>query len=67
VLSGAGVTVVVDSWRPLADAVGLQVRRLAVQDPLEVALVWQRRPLSPAAAAFMAVAEDRGVAPAADS
>jgi DNA-binding transcriptional LysR family regulator len=57
VLSGVGVAVVADSWRPLADAVGLQARRLAVEDQLEVALVWQRHRLSPAAAAFVAMAE----------
>jgi len=60
VLSGVGAAVVADSWRPLADAVGLQVRRLAVDDALDVALVWQRHRLSPAAAAFVAVAEDAG-------
>jgi DNA-binding transcriptional LysR family regulator len=60
VLSGVGAAVVADSWRPLADAVGLQVRRLAVEDELDVALVWQRHRLSPAAAAFVAVAEDPG-------
>jgi DNA-binding transcriptional LysR family regulator len=42
VLSGVGAAVVADSWRPLADAVGLQVRRLVVEDQLDVALVWQR-------------------------
>ena len=56
VLSGVGVAVVADSWRPLADAVGLQVRRLAVEDRLDVALVWQRHRLGPAPAAFVAVA-----------
>lgn len=56
VLSGVGVAVVADSWRPLADAVGLQVRRLAVEDRLDVALVWQRHRLSPAATAFVDVA-----------
>ena len=59
VLSGVGAAVVADSWRPLADAVGLQVRRVAVEDQLDVALVWQRHRLSPAAAAFVAVAERR--------
>lgn len=57
VLSGVGAAIVADSWRPLADAVGLQVHRLAVDDELDVALVWQRHRLSPAAAAFVAVAE----------
>jgi DNA-binding transcriptional LysR family regulator len=60
VLSGVGAAVVADSWRPLADAVGLQARRLAVDDELDVALVWQRHRLSPAAAAFVAVAEQAG-------
>ena len=63
VLTGVGVAVVADSWRPLADAVGLQVRRLAVADRLDVALVWQRHRLSPAAAAFVAVAERYGSTP----
>ena len=60
VLSGVGAAVLADSWRPLADAVGLQVRRLALEDQLDVALVWQRHRLSPAAAAFVAVAEKIG-------
>lgn len=55
VLSGVGVAVVADSWRPLADAVGLRVRQLAVADALDVGLVWQRHRLSPAAAAFVDV------------
>lgn len=59
VLEGVGVAVVADSWRPLADAVGLRVRRLAVEDQLDVALVWQAHRLSPAAAAFVASAENR--------
>jgi DNA-binding transcriptional LysR family regulator len=63
VLSGVGAAVVADSWRPLADAVGLQARRLAVDDELDVALVWQRHRLSPAAAAFVAVAEQTGKTP----
>lgn len=58
VLSGVGVAVVADSWRPLADAVGLRVRRLAVDDRLDVALVWQRHQLSPAAKTFIALAEE---------
>ena len=66
VLSGVGAAVVADSWRPLADAVGLQVRRLAVEDELDVALVWQRHRLSPAAAAFVALAEESGLTVAAD-
>jgi DNA-binding transcriptional LysR family regulator len=64
VLSGVGAAVVADSWRPLADAVGLRVRRLAVEDELDVALVWQRHRLSPAAAAFVAMAEGAGQATA---
>lgn len=60
VLSGVGVAVVADSWRPLADAVGLRVRRLAVEDTLDVGLVWRRHRLSPAAAAFVAVIEGSG-------
>jgi hypothetical protein len=34
--------------------------RLAVEDKLDVALVWQRHRLSPAAAAFVAEAEGAG-------
>ncbi|MGH3312810.1 MAG: LysR family transcriptional regulator [Streptomyces sp.] len=60
VLSGVGVAVVADSWRPLADAVGLHVRQLAVEDTLDVGLVWQRHHLSPAAAAFVAVIKGAG-------
>ncbi|WP_181787049.1 LysR family transcriptional regulator [Streptomyces phytophilus] len=63
VLGGVGVAVVADSWRPLADAVGLRVRRLAVENTLDVGLVWQRHRLSPAAAAFVSVstgADDPG-------
>ncbi|MEO7626974.1 MAG: hypothetical protein ABIS91_11970 [Nocardioides sp.] len=56
VLSGVEVAMVADSWRPLADAVGLRVRRLAVEDHLDVALVWQRHRFSPAGAAFVATA-----------
>lgn len=55
VLSGVGAAVVADSWGPLAEAVGLRVRRLAVDDALDVGLVWQRHRLSSAAAAFVAV------------
>lgn len=54
VLSGVGVGVTVDSWRPLADAVGLSVRDLDSAEQLHVALVWPRSRLSPAAAAFVA-------------
>ncbi|QPP07939.1 hypothetical protein G4Z16_17735 [Streptomyces bathyalis] len=49
-----GAAVVADSWGPLAEAVGLRVRRLAVDDALDVGLVRQRHRLSPAAAAFLA-------------
>ncbi|MEW2353760.1 LysR family transcriptional regulator [Spirillospora sp. NPDC029432] len=59
VLSGVGVAVVTDAWSGLAEAVGLRVRRLDVRDRLEVALVWQRHRLSPAAAAFVALAGER--------
>ncbi len=54
VLSGVGVAVVADSWRPLADAVGLAVRDLDSTEQLHVALVWRQSRLSPAAAAFVA-------------
>jgi hypothetical protein len=66
VLSGVGVAVVADSWRHLADAVGLRVRRLAVEDALDVGLVWQRHRLSPAAAAFVAVITGDGQVSEAD-
>ncbi|WP_433461954.1 LysR family transcriptional regulator [Spirillospora sp. CA-128828] len=57
VLSGVGVAVVADAWTGLADAVGLRVRRLDIEDRLEVALVWQRHRLTPAAAAFVALTQ----------
>ncbi|WP_327674253.1 MULTISPECIES: LysR family transcriptional regulator [unclassified Streptomyces] len=57
VMAGVGVAVVADSWRPLADTVGLRVRRLAIEDTLDVGLVWRRHRLSPAAAAFIDVIE----------
>lgn len=59
VLSGVGVAVVADCWQPLAEAVGLRVRQLAVADRLDVGLVWQRHRLSPATAAFVALVETR--------
>ena len=60
VLSGVGVAVVADSWRPLADAVGLSVRELDSTEKLHVGLVWQQSRLSPAAAAFVTTSlEDR--------
>lgn len=55
VLSGVGVAVVAESWRPLADAVGLSVHTLNSDEMLHVALVWEHARLSPAAAAFVAV------------
>jgi DNA-binding transcriptional LysR family regulator len=58
VQNGVGVAVVADSWRPLAQAVGLHVRRLDVPDRLDVALVWRRHRLSPAARAFVDVAAE---------
>jgi DNA-binding transcriptional LysR family regulator len=58
VLSGVGVAVVADSWRPLADAVGLSVRTLNSPEVLHVGLVWQQRRLSPAAMAFVAASHD---------
>ncbi|MDJ1138227.1 LysR family transcriptional regulator [Streptomyces iconiensis] len=58
VREGVGAAVVADSWRHLAEAVGLRVRRLAVEATLDVRLVWQRHRLSPAAAAFVAVSTD---------
>ena len=60
VLSGVGAAVVAESWRDLADAVGLAVHRLATPEVLHVGLVWQQRRLSPAAAAFVSIsARDR--------
>jgi DNA-binding transcriptional LysR family regulator len=55
VLSGVGVAVVSESWRRLADAVGLSVYTLTSLEMLHVGLVWQQRRLSPAAAAFLSV------------
>lgn len=59
VLSGVGVAVVAESWRHLAEAVGLTVRTLATDDELDVDLVWFPRRLSPAAQAFVASADER--------
>ncbi|MFP3965198.1 LysR family transcriptional regulator [Actinomadura fulvescens] len=58
VLSGVGVAVVADAWSGLANAVGLRARRLDIKERLDVALVWQRHRLSPAAAAFVALVEE---------
>ncbi|MGV9799525.1 LysR family transcriptional regulator [Mycobacterium sp. NPDC003449] len=57
VLDGVGAAVVAESWRQLAEAVGLAVRALADTEVLEVALVWQPRRLSPAAEAFIAAVD----------
>lgn len=57
VLDGVGVAVVAESWRRLAEAVGLSVRALATTEVLHVGLVWQHSRLSPAAAAFIAASQ----------
>ncbi|MFC3996800.1 LysR family transcriptional regulator [Nocardiopsis sediminis] len=57
VRSGVGVAVVADSWGALAEAAGLRVRRLAVEERLDVALVWRHERLSPSAAAFIGLAD----------
>jgi DNA-binding transcriptional LysR family regulator len=54
VLGGVGAAVVAESWRQLAEAVGLKVHTLASTEVLDVGLVWQPRRLSPAAEAFIA-------------
>lgn len=58
VVEGVGAAVVAESWRQLAEAVGLTVRALAIADSLEVTLVWRPQRLSPAAEAFVAAARD---------
>ncbi|MGW0163045.1 LysR family transcriptional regulator [Mycobacterium sp. NPDC003323] len=54
VLSGVGAAVVAESWRALAESVGLAVHTLVTDDELDVELVWHPRRLSPAAEAFVA-------------
>jgi hypothetical protein len=57
VLDGVGVAVVAESWRRLAEAVGLSVRALDTPESLDVTLVWEPQRLSPAAEAFAAIAK----------
>lgn len=53
VISGVGAAVVAESWRRLAEAVGLMVHTLETAEALRVELVWHPRRLSPAAQAFL--------------
>ncbi|RKS09915.1 DNA-binding transcriptional LysR family regulator [Nocardiopsis sp. Huas11] len=59
VLGGAGVAVVTDAWRGLAERAGVLVLELDPTDALDVALVSRRGPLTPAARAFL----DHALAP----
>jgi DNA-binding transcriptional LysR family regulator len=54
VLGGAGVAVVTDAWRGLAERAGVLVLELDPTGALDVALVSRRGPLTPAARAFLA-------------
>lgn len=63
VLAGVGTAVVSDSWRGLAEAAGATVRALACPDLLEVSLVYRPGRLSPAATAFLRLAEQPDDAP----
>ncbi|MFF5991285.1 LysR family transcriptional regulator [Prauserella flavalba] len=56
VLAGVGVAVLSESWRQLAATAGALVRDLDCDEALHVALVHRSGPVSPAAAAFLAVA-----------
>ncbi|GIJ72266.1 LysR family transcriptional regulator [Virgisporangium ochraceum] len=63
VLAGVGVAVVSDAWRSVAGAAGVTVRSLDCPDVLEVSLVYRPGRLSPAAAAFVHLADRRGLSP----
>lgn len=53
VLGGAGVAVVTDAWRGLAERAGVLVLDIEPADALDVSLVSRRGPLTPAARAFL--------------
>ena len=57
VLQGVGLAVLPESWAPLARRTGARVRRLAPAPQLHIALVSRAAPLTPAARAFLAVAQ----------
>ena len=57
VLAGVGIAVVSDSWGALARSAGAAVRTLDCPDVLQVSLVHRPGRLSPAAAAFLGVAQ----------
>lgn len=57
VLAGVGAAVVGESWRALAQAAGLTVRDLDIAEALAVDLIHRPGPLSPAAQAFLDVAD----------
>jgi DNA-binding transcriptional LysR family regulator len=59
VLAGAGIAVVSDAWRSLAERAGVVVRSLDRPDVLEVSLVHRPGRSSPAAAAFVHLADRR--------
>jgi DNA-binding transcriptional LysR family regulator len=56
VLAGVGLAVVTDAWRDVIRRVGVRVLDIEPEATLDIALVSRRGSLSPAAAAFLAVA-----------
>jgi DNA-binding transcriptional LysR family regulator len=58
VLTGVGIAVVPDSWGALARSAGAAVRALDCPDVLQVSLVHRLGRLSPAAAAFLELAQE---------
>jgi DNA-binding transcriptional LysR family regulator len=58
VLQGVGLAILPESWSTLARRSGARVRRLTPAPQLHVALVSRVAPLTPAARAFLAVADD---------
>ncbi|MEU1220272.1 LysR family transcriptional regulator [Streptomyces microflavus] len=57
VLAGVGLAVVTESWRDLAGQAGAHVLDIEPATALNIGLVSRRGPLSPAAAAFLAMAD----------
>jgi DNA-binding transcriptional LysR family regulator len=55
VLQGVGMAVLPSAWAPLARRAGAQTARLDLPDRLHVALLSRQAPLTPAAAAFLAL------------
>ncbi|MGX5356888.1 LysR family transcriptional regulator [Kocuria sp. KH4] len=64
VLAGVGHAVLPSSWTPLARRMGLRVLRIEPVTALHVAVVSRPADLTPAARAFLAVAEQHATAPA---